>query len=630
MFIKKLHPISLLLVLSLSACALNMNGDINLNSNSTPTSTATADQVATPTITPTSGVVLTGAELTMATETAEAAIYYTMDGTTPDDTSLVYDASAKPQVIEAGTVQAIAYKDGMTPSVVATEIYALMGTVAELTITPASGSYIRGQALEIASATEGVSIYYTLDGTAPTAASTLFNPLAPPTITIDVTVKAIAFKTDMVGSEIVTEEYTVREAGGTLDTTFGVGSTTYGGTRYSDTPDGKIVTWIYWSDDIMGDVKVQADGKIVVAATHLQGAYYMDALRYNTNGELDTSFGAGFNYNSGGVRTIAAGAGRGVALMADGSTIVAGYTGNYNPANTTAGVNVMVAKLDANGALDATFGTGGIVTTAVGAGADVAYSVAVQTDNKVVVAGFYYTGTYKNIVVIRYNTNGTLDNTFGTGGIVKTTTGTGNCMARAIAIQSDGKILIDGFAMNGAATDFVLIRYTDVGALDATFGTAGVAKIAGYGNSWHEANAMHLQGDGKIVAAVYPTQIGYAVARFNTNGSLDTDFGTAGIAKSYVASSADGVFGIDINPADGKIVAAGYTTASGTYDFGAIRYNSDGTVDTSFGTNGKVTIPFGSSTTELVDAVAISGDKIIFAGYIVDGNMDFALVRVWY
>jgi len=111
------------------------------------------------------------------------------------------------------------------------------------------------------------------------------------------------------------------------------------------------------------------------------------------------------------------------------------------------------------GSLDSTFGTGGIVTTPIGNNDAYAYALGIQTDGRIVAAGYYADGSYYDFAVVRYNTNGSLDTTFGTGGIVTTPIGSGNAIANALGIQSDGRILAAGSFYNGSNDNFAVVSY---------------------------------------------------------------------------------------------------------------------------------------------------------------------------
>jgi uncharacterized delta-60 repeat protein len=141
-----------------------------------------------------------------------------------------------------------------------------------------------------------------------------------------------------------------------------------------------------------------------------------------------------------------------LAIQSDGKLVAAGYSYNSTPYVYT------LARYNTNGSLDTTFGTGGKVTTAIGTVIDKAVALAIQADGKLVAAGYSNNGTQTVFALVRYNTNGSLDTTFGTGGIVTTAIGT-NDVATSLAIQSDGKLVTAGYSYNGTDYDFTLMRY---------------------------------------------------------------------------------------------------------------------------------------------------------------------------
>ncbi len=126
-----------------------------------------------------------------------------------------------------------------------------------------------------------------------------------------------------------------------------------------------------------------------------------------------------------------------------------------------------------HGDLDTTFGSGGIVTTAIGPSYDYAYAVSVQPDGKIVAAGHADSGSDYNFAVMRYTVSGDLDVTFGNGGVVTTPIGPGSDTAQAVTIQPDGKIVAAGYADNGRDDELGVARCTVAGALDPTIGNGG-------------------------------------------------------------------------------------------------------------------------------------------------------------
>jgi uncharacterized delta-60 repeat protein len=396
---------------------------------------------------------------------------------------------------------------------------------------------------------------------------------------------------------------------GTLDTGFGTG--------------GKVTTAIGTSHENAYAVAIQGDGKIVAAGYSVIGSKADFALaRYNSDGGLDTGFGTG------GKVTTAIGAGNdyayAVAIQVDGKIVVAGSSNNGG------NDDFALARYNIDGSLDTGFGTGGKVTTAIGSSTDCANAVAIQGDGKIVVAGKAANGSDGDFALARYNSDGSLDTGFGTGGKVTTNIGTYSDIANAVAIQGDGKIVAAGYSIS-SNWDFALVRYNSDGSLDTGFGTGGTVTTDIGTSSLDIANAVAIQGDGKIVAAggANTGTLDFALARYNSDGSLDAGFGTGGKVTTAIGTGADLANAVAIQ-GDGKIVAAGKAANGGNDDFALARYNSDGSLDTGFGTGGKVTTAIGTSN-DWLQAVAIQGDgKIVVAGSSYSGsNWDFAVARYW-
>jgi uncharacterized delta-60 repeat protein len=223
--------------------------------------------------------------------------------------------------------------------------------------------------------------------------------------------------------------------------------------------------------------------------------------------------------------------------------------------------------------LDPKFGGDGIVTTATYSGDDTAYEVLVQPDGKIVA-----TGRGKDFTVVRYLPDGRLDPAFGRGGTVTTKVGTlGVRGAGAAALQPDGRIIVAG-GSHAAGDDFTLVRYLSNGALDLSFGRRGVVQTD-FAQNDERIEDVVLQADGKIVAAGWTRTLPgalyrFALARYLPNGSLDTSFGTGGKVVTALSQGYDQAYGVALQP-DGKIVLAGYSTG-----VAAARYNPDGTLDT--------------------------------------------------
>jgi uncharacterized delta-60 repeat protein len=305
----------------------------------------------------------------------------------------------------------------------------------------------------------------------------------------------------------------------------------------------------------------------------------------------------------------------------------------------------------ADGDLDPTFGMGGKVITDLFSGPDEAMAVVIQSDGKIVVAGgpSSTSGFFDDFLLVRYNPDGSLDDSFGAGGIVLTDFGGDADFVRAIAIQADGKIVAAGATGNlNAPHDFALARYNPDGSLDISFDGDGkvITPISVTGGN-EEALAVAIQpNDGKIIAAG-KTSVGqddFALVRYNPDGSLDTSFdgdGKVTTALGDISTSPDQVNALAIQ-SDGKIVAVGISSNTVTSrDFGLARYNPDGSLDTSFDGDGKVTTDFSTDfcidciTTDEAYDVAIqpadgkivaigfgSGNTFALARYNLDGSLD--------
>jgi uncharacterized delta-60 repeat protein len=267
---------------------------------------------------------------------------------------------------------------------------------------------------------------------------------------------------------------------------------------------------------------------------------------------------------------------------------------------------------------------------------DRANAQAIQADGKIVVVGQAFVTNNYDFALARYNSNGSLDTSFGTNGKVTTDISGNTDSATAVVIQPDGKILVAGTASNGANNDFALLRYNADGSLDTSFGAGGKV-VLDFAKSDDLAKAVVIQGDGKIVvagssnniSAAATTNQDFALARFNADGTVDTSFGTAGKVTTDFAASADYIHAITLQ-GDGKLIVAGRSDSNGVTktDFALARYNSDGTLDAGFGIGGKVTTDF-LSASDSAQALSLQSDgKIIAVGWAFNGtNNDFAMAR---
>ena len=311
--------------------------------------------------------------------------------------------------------------------------------------------------------------------------------------------------------------------------------------------------------------------------------------------------------------------GRAVAIQPDGRLVIAGYT------FTGSSNDVVVARYHPDGSLDTSFSGDGKVSTDWNYKDDYAWAVALQSDGKILVAGYAW-DTDTNFFLLRYNLDGSLDTTFdGDGKLV--TNFLGSDEGRALVVQADGKILVAGHKYTSGSADFALARYNPDGSLDASFSADGMQTVD-FSGGIDYGYAIALQGDGKILVAGASKGLNYniALARCNADGSLDTTFDGDGKLTTDFSAGEDRADDLALQ-SDGKIIAAGYATGV-TRDFALARYNADGSLDTAFDGDGKLTTDFAGNP-DLALAIELeAGGKIVAVGYNDNpANDDFALAR---
>ena len=379
---------------------------------------------------------------------------------------------------------------------------------------------------------------------------------------------------------------------------------------------GGIVTnsLIPGNREAINDLALQPDGKIVAVgySTCPDGNEDIALARYTTLGELDSSFGVG------GVVTTSIGitseSAHDVILQPDGKIIVVGYT-KINPSMFHLDHDMVMARYTSTGTQDSTFGHQGVVTASLTAGYDQAFAVALQPDNSLVMAGLISTGSGSDwdIALLRYTEDGILDASFGMSGVV-TTSISNNDYARDVAVQPDGKIVVVGVCNS---TNWAVVRYDNAGVLDQSFGSGGV--ICGqWTGGFDRIDGVALQSDGKIVAVgstgnglQLPQDV--VVARYTITGAYDLSFNGSGWVTTTVGANNDSGSDMAIQP-DGKLLASGQTRVTGHSDFLLVRYTSDGQLDASFGISGIVTTTMGDPFA-VASAIARQADgRIVLAG----------------
>lgn len=331
-----------------------------------------------------------------------------------------------------------------------------------------------------------------------------------------------------------------------------------------------------------------------------------------------------------------------VAVLNDGKIVTAGSVQNLE--GDDFGADFALAEFNEDGSPVTSFGNNGLVITDLNnQSSDVALKVAIQNDGKILVAGRSHAGsTYENyhIAVVRYNPDGTLDTSFGSQGKVLYPYATSDDYSYEIsmAIQADGKIVVTGTCCANSYDLILTVRFTSTGQTDLTFGING-SVITSFGEGFDGySNAIGIQPDGKIVVGGllhgplgYPTGVDFALVRYEPDGTLDSTFGTNGIVITPVAEGDgyDWIEDLAILP-DGKIIAAGntdtYAAGNNICKTALVKYNSDGTPDTGFGIDGIVLSDFGSEYPYLNGVAATSSNDIIVSGYWLNQNGAYDLL----
>ena len=359
----------------------------------------------------------------------------------------------------------------------------------------------------------------------------------------------------------------------------------------------------------------------------LSGLHSFLVARYTPSGALDPAFnGTGINASAsfGSFDDQAFG----VALQPDGSVIAVGTT-----SSTTGGADhvVAIARYTQSGALDPTFGTGGLVTTDIRPGLtgenDVAGSVAVQSNGDIVVAGTSWTGTTEQTFVARYTPAGALDPSFGSGGIVPSALAAPSVANQltSVALGPGGTIDVSatgctaGCATSGETDAAEVISLSSTGALNTSFASGGIATVGTSSN----AAALAVESGGQVVVVGsqgygVTGQKRFVVARFTATGAPDGSFGSAGIVLTSFDANDDEARAVALEPS-GIIVVAGFSQPGGSlattpYAVAVAEYNADGSPYTGFGSNGLSVQAVASGGAQGYSVVAQPDTSIVVAG----------------
>ena len=393
---------------------------------------------------------------------------------------------------------------------------------------------------------------------------------------------------------------------------------------------GKVLAPIDSFSLLAAEMRIQPDGKIVAVGTTQYSGPFSGGLisgfvvvRFNADGSLDNTFGSGgkvINHFSNDFEECQT-----LNIQPDGKIIVGG-------AKTMAGSSpdAVLVRYNNDGTIDSSFGNNGSLVEDFGNN-DLTYRTLLKPDGKIITAGQH--SGFIQALLIQYTSAGVRDSSFGSNGVALSPfyAGiTGYFPIDGLALQSDGKILAGGFS-----GQFEAVRFLPDGKIDSSYGDTGRARI----NLAGSANYLTLQQDGKAILSGtirLNNHFQIALVRVHTNGLLDSTFGTNGIVITDLDTANHSGWQSFVQP-DGKILVAG-TNSTGSAvpnnppngyrgDFVLLRYNSDGTLDNTFGVQGMITTDFGLQDNAFSLTVQSDG-KVIVGGRSSDSSKySMGLVR---
>ncbi len=338
-------------------------------------------------------------------------------------------------------------------------------------------------------------------------------------------------------------------ANGTIDTSFGT--------------DGSTTLENFFGHGQINGMALDANGRVLIAGS----SDFVEVYCLTSNGAIDTTFGvngkADLTGNFGGAYSI--------QVLANGKILVAGQ--EATDINGVFSGNFMIARLNANGIPDTTFGTSDGISNAGSTDADneVLFKISVLSNNKILALARVWTGSDWDIAVIRYNANGTLDTTFNGNGF-STFGSAAFDNPRDMAVQADGKILVSG--VYGDSVEFLMVRINADGSTDTSFGNNGVVQTIIDGDS--QSLAMKLLDNQEILliglAGVDFYNQNFAIAKYNANGSIDTDFGNQGVVLTDFNGGFDAASAAVITPDNMLVVTGTAENLNDSYDFALAKY----------------------------------------------------------
>ncbi len=364
------------------------------------------------------------------------------------------------------------------------------------------------------------------------------------------------------------------------------------------------------------------DGKIISAGENSNTTLAILVSKHNADGTLD------FSFNTTGKKQIDFGSAyeycNSVILQSDNKILLAGSSNG----------NAALARLLPNGDYDTQFSDDGKLTLSFGPGNGSSFQkVLQQPDGKIIAVGEAYNTSSFDFSAARFNADGSIDPTFGNGGKTTINFNGYNDFGRNAVLQPDGKILIAGAAKNNNGNSSIaLLRLNGDGTLDNTFGAGGktMQTISGVADDY--AEAVVLLSNGKILIGGYSAG-DFLVMRYNNNGTPDNTFGTSGYTITDFDNFQDKAYALSVD-AGGSIYLGGHgyeTGNGGLFHFALAKYNSEGSLDNTFNTDGKMTVVMGADQSAIFEMALQPDGKLLLGGQstnIPGGFTDFALLRL--
>lgn len=381
--------------------------------------------------------------------------------------------------------------------------------------------------------------------------------------------------------------------------------------------------------DLFTDVELQDDQKIVAVGITYDAAYVASAqaMRFLPDGSPDASFGVDgvFTYSLNFEANI-----YGCDIRENGKIVMTGSTTDYND------YRILLIQLNEDGTLDDSFGTNGIVVQKIGPDInffeDHSYAITLQEDGKILVAGKSYNLDYKFVpVVVRFTENGQLDTEFGTNGVASIPVIETENDFDCLVVQDDGKIIASGHYANELLSFALLVvRFMPDGTLDNTFGNNGIVNYPYQADT--EGFGITLTADNNILITGFTATPSYNFSMFlmklDQQGNPDPGFGAGGLVVADYGTYDVG-YSLYVQGND-KILVAGTSgeLIPADCDMAIWRYNPDGTLDNTFGTNGMNKIQFSGNPDEGLAMAHQSDGNILIAGKARDTDFDYAMVRI--